>query len=208
MNYEDLKTAIIEDTHRPDLAALVPRFIREGEDMIRREMTAVLITATMGEADRSLTNPAQYTLPSRSLIIRRIAIQGSLGSDITRIALGSITSYTTSQRVAVYVEPGDGLVEFRGNPPEGTIFDINYFGMPARLVENADTNPLLEENETLYKTAAMVHLYLNTQDRELASDALDIFNGVVATLNEETARKIGGAKITASYQFSSGRGGY
>lgn len=207
MNYGELQTAIIEDTHRADLESLVPRFIREGEGMIRREMSAYILTTTIEEADRSGTDPAKYSLPSGVLLIRRIAIKDSLGSDITRIALGSITSYTTAQRVAVYVEPGDGLIEFRGAPPTDTIFDLNYFGMPAALVEDADTNTLLDENETLYKAAAMFYLYQNTQDRELASDALDVFQGVVVTLNEQIARKIGGAKITASYQFGNG-GGY
>jgi hypothetical protein len=207
MNYGELQTAVIEDTHRPDLAALVPRFIRESEDMIRREMTAYMLTTTLEEADRSLTNSSQYSLPEGVLVIRRVAIAGSLGSDITRIALGSITSYPTTQRVAVYVQPGDGLLEFRGTPPTDTIFDLNYFGMPARLVADTDTNALLDENETLYKAGAMFYLYQNTQDRELASDALDVFQGVVETLNEQIARKIGGAKITASYNFGSG-GGY
>jgi hypothetical protein len=207
MDYADLQTAVIEDSHRPDLANLVPRFIREGEGMIRREMVAFLLTTTIEESSRSVTNPAQYLLPDGVQIIRRIAIAGSLGSDITRIALGSITSYTATQRVAVYVEPGDGLIEFRGNPPEDTIFDLNYYGMPAPLVADTDTNTVLEENETLYKAAALFYLYQNTQDRELASDQLDIFEGVVETLNEQIARKIGGAKITASYQFGSG-GGY
>jgi hypothetical protein len=207
MDYADLQTAVIEDSHRPDLANLVPRFIREGEGMIRREMTAYLLTTTLEEADRSPTNSSQYILPTGVLVIRRLAIQGSLGSDVTRIALGSITSYTTTQRVAIYVEPGDGTIEFRGTPPTDTIFDLNYYGMPAPLVADTDTNALLEENETLYKAAAMFYLYQNTQDRELAADAQDVFEGVVETLNEQIARKIGGAKITASYNFGSG-GGY
>lgn len=206
MNYDDLKTAVIEDTHRPDLTGLVPRFIREAEGMIRREMTAYILTTTIEEPARQ-ANPNQYTLPTGALIIRRIAVQGQQGSDLTRIALGNITSYAAAQGLAVYAEPGDGLIEFRGTPPADTIFDLNYFGMPAPLVDDTDTNTLLDENETLYKSAAMFYLYQNTQDRELASDALDVFNGVVSTLNEQVARKIGGAKITASYQFGSG-GGY
>ena len=76
--------------------------------------------------------------------------------------------------------------------------------MPAPLVNDEDTNSLLEENETLYKTSAMFYLYQNTQDRELSKDALDIFSSIIETLNDEIARKIGGAKITASYQFGQG----
>ena len=207
MTYAELQAAVIEDTHRPDLASLVPRFIREGEGMIRREMTAFLLTTTITEADRSVTIPAQYTLPVGVLVIRRIALAGQLGGEISRIALGAITSYTDTQRVALYVEPGDGTIEFRGVPAEDTIFDLNYYGMPAALTDPTDTNSLLDEHETLYKAGAMFYLYQNTQDRELASDALAVFNGVVDTLNEQIARKLGGAKITASYQFGKG-GGY
>jgi len=198
MTYAQLKTAVIEDTHRPDLAALVPRFIREAEDMIRREMVAYILTTTLSEADRSLSNPAQYALPANTLVIRRIALQGQLGGEIIRAALGASS---------IYVEAGDGLIEFRGTPPADAIFDLTYFGAPPRLVDDIDTNELLDENETLYKSGAMFYLYQNTQDRELASDALAVFRGVIETLNEQIARKIGGAKITASYQFGKG-GGY
>ena len=206
-DYSDLQQAIIEDTHRQDLADLVPRFIREGEGMIRREMTAWILSTTFTEADRSLTNPNQYGLPVGALIIRRIATQGQTGPGLTRIDLGTITAYSTQHRLAVYAESGVGVVEFRGTPPTDTVFDLDYLGMPQPLANPSDTNSLLEENETLYKTAAMFYLYQNTQDRELASDALDVFNGVVQTLNEQIARKIGGAQITASYNFGSG-GGY
>jgi hypothetical protein len=203
MNYAELQQAVIEDTHRPDLASLVPRFIREGEGMIRREMTAFMLTTTIEEAARQ-ANSAQYSLPTGILYIRRLALQGQTGPGITRISLDSITSYAVSNRVAVYAEPGDGLIEFRGVPATGAIFDLNYFGMPAPLVADEDTNALLEENETLYKAGAMFYLYQNTQDRELATDAIDVFNSIIETLNDEAARKIGGAQITASYQFGNG----
>lgn len=206
MNYGELKTAVLEDSHRPGLASLIPRFIREGEGMIRREMTAFILTTTIVEAARQ-SNPAQYALPVGALFLRRIALQGQLGPGITRISLSAITSYLTTQRVAVYAEPGDGLVEFRGVPAENAVFDLNYFGSPAPLVDDSDTNSLLDDHESIYKSSAMFWLYKHTQDRELAGDEVDIFNGVVTTLNEQIARKIGGAKITASYQFGKG-GGY
>lgn len=204
MNYAELQTAILEDTHREDLASLVPRFIREAEGMIRRDLTAYLITTTLTETDRVLANASQYMLPGDSLVIRRVALQGQIGPGITRIALDSITSYVDSNRVAVYVEAGDGTIEFRGVPPENAVFDLNYFGMPAPLVNPTDTNSLLTENESLYKSASMFFLYQNTQDRELANDSAQLFDGIIETLNEQIARKIGGAKITASYQFGNG----
>ena len=210
MNYTDLQTAIIQDSHREDLAEepnLIPRFIREGEDMIRRELSGYILTTTLEESARTPGNSAQYTLPDGVLVIRRLALRGRVGDDITRIALGSIGRHPLTSRVNVYVEPGDGLIEFRGTPATDAVFDLTYFGMPARLVEDEDTNSLLEENETLYKAGAMFYLYQNTQDRELATDSIDVFNSIIETLNEQIARKIGGAQITASYNFGRG-GGY
>jgi hypothetical protein len=207
MNYAELQVAIIEDSHRPDLVALIPRFIREGEGLIRRELTAYLLTTTLTEAERVDPGGAIYTLPDGVMVIRRLALQGQQGAEVFRIALGAIGGYALTARVATYAEPGDGTVIFRGAPGVDTIFDFNYYGMPPELVDPTDTNTLLDENETLYKAGAMFYLYQNTQDRELASDSLDVFNGVITNLNEQVARKIGGAKITPSYNFGSG-GGY
>jgi hypothetical protein len=204
MTYAELQAAIIEDSHRPDLASLVPRFIREGEGMIRRDLTAYLLTGELGEAARVTPGGPIYTLPDGVMVIRRLALQGQLSAEVARIALGAIGAYPLTARVATYAEPGDGTVIFRGAPPTDTIFDLNYYGMPAPLVAEDDTNALLDENESLYKSGALFFLYRNTQDRELASDSLDVFNGVISTLNEQVARKVGGAKITPSYNFSGG----
>ena len=60
MSYEELQTAIVQDSHREDLAGLdgepnlIPRFIREGEDMIRRELTAYI-----QDSDRIMQVPSQ-----------------------------------------------------------------------------------------------------------------------------------------------------
>jgi len=204
VNYGELKTAVIEDTHRPDLASLVPRFIREGEGLIRRDMTAYLLSGTLDDTARVSANSPIYNLPFNILFIRRLALQGSTAPGLIRIALDAIGSYAETDRVAVYAEDGTGTIEVRGNPPLGSVFDLNYFGMPAELSDDLDTNSLLDDHETLYKSAAMFHLYQHTQDRELSKDSLDIFGSVIDTLNEQIARKIGGVKITPSYNFHGG----
>jgi len=203
MNFGELKTSVIEDTHRPDLTSLVPRFIREGEGMLRRELIAHILTTTMTDIDRVSAGSPIYNLPDRILILRQVRPEGQqLG--LSRVALDAINGYAVTNRVHSYAEPGDNTIELRGNPPTGAEFTINYFGMPASLVADADTNDLLEDHETIYKTAAMFYLYQHTQDRELASDALEVFNGVMESLNEQVSRKIGGAKITPSYNFHGG----
>lgn len=202
--YADLVTAVIEDTHRPDLASLVPRFIREGEGMIRRELIAHLLTRTLSDTDRTAPDSSIYNLPAGTLIIRRIALQDQHRRELTRIALGALTLHPFTQRVSVYAEAGDGTIEIRGGVETGIVFDLNYYGMPDELVNDTDTNDLLDSNETLYKSGAMFNLYQHTQDRELAQDALSIFSDVIETLNEQISRKVGGANVTASYNFSGG----
>ena len=204
--FAELKQAIIEDTHRPDLEPLVDRFVSECEGMIRRELTAHLLTAQLSDADRDPTEVQIYTLPPGVVILRTVAQHGVTAPEVIRTALGSLSKYPLSGPMRLYGEAGNGTIEFRGSPAEGTLIDITYYGMPEDLVNDDDTNTLLDSNETLYKSGAMFFLYQNTQDRELASDQLQVFNGVLTNLNEQIARKIGGAKITASYNFGAGSG--
>lgn len=202
MNYSELQTAIIEDTHRPDLEELVPRFIRECEGMIRRDLTAYLLSTTITDTDR--ISEGLFNLPMRALVIRSIHLQGRQGDALQRVIPAAIRRLDSTADVLQYAEYGDGRIEFRGNPSASQIFDISYYGTPAPLIDDSDTNELLTDHESLYIAGAKFFLYVHTQDRELASDEIDIFNGVLDTLNEQIARKIGGANIAPTYNFAGG----
>lgn len=204
MNYGELKQAIIEDSHRPDLSALVPRFVSECEGMIRRDLNAYLLSAQLDDTARDPIATQIYNLPDGVLIIRTIAENGIVSREVQRIALGGLHKYPLSGPLSVYGEAGNGTVEFRGSPAVGSLLDITYFGMPEALIDDTDTNRLLEENETLYKSGALFFLYQNTQDLQLAQTQLDVFTNVLTALNEQIARVIGGAAITSSYNFSGG----
>ena len=106
--------------------------------------------------------------------------------------------------VLQYCQYGNGDIEFRGVPGTSDIFDVLYFGTPAPFSSDTDENDLLTDHESLYLSAAKFFLYLHTQDRELASDSLEIFNSIVDTLNEQLARQIGGANIAPVYNFAGG----
>ena len=89
-------------------------------------------------------------------------------------------------------------------PGTADVFDLLYFGSPAPFTTDSDENDLLTDHESLYLEGAKFFLYLHTQDRELASDSLEIFNGIASTLNEEAARKIGGAAVAPTYNMAGG----
>ena len=202
MNYGELRQAIIDDTHRPDLTALVPRFVRQCEGMIRRDLLAYLLNSTITDSDRIADG--LYNLPVRILQIRDIIPQGRQGDSLQRVAPGNVRRLDSSADVIQYAQNGDGTIEFRGTPSDTDVFDILYYGTPAPLTADSDENELLTDHETLYMAGSKFFLYLNTQDRELANDELDIFNGVMGTLNDQMARKIGGANIAPAYNFAGG----
>lgn len=202
MNYGELKTAVLDDSHRADLSAHVARFVREAEGMIRRDLTAYLLSTTITDSDRVAAG--LYNVPARLLMIRTVHLQGREGDGLDRVGPGQIRRLDTTFDVVQYCQYGNDTLEFRGVPAAADIFDVAYYGTPAPFASDADENDLLTDHESLYIAGAKFFLYLHTQDRELASDELDIFTGVIDTLNEQIARKIGGAIVAPSYNFAGG----
>ena len=202
MNYGELKQAILDDTHRPDLSSHVERFVRQCEGMIRRDLTAYLLRGTLTDANR--VSGGVYNLPSRSLHVRRIRLQGRQGDDITRVSPGQIRRLDSTAPVVQYAQNGDRTIEFRGVPGTADIFDILYYGTPAPFANDSDENTLLTNHESLYMEGSKFYLYQHTQDRELAQDSAQLYSLIVEDLNEQIARRIGGAAVAPTYNFAGG----
>ena len=202
MNYGELKTAILDDTHRSDLSTHVARFVRQCEGLIRRDLIGYLVSTTLTDSDR--VSAGLFTLPARLLQIRHISLQGREGDALQRVAPGQIRRLDSTADVVQYCQNGDGTIEFRGVPGTADVFDILYYGTPAPFSADGDENELLTDHETLYMAGSKFFLYLHTQDLELANAELDIFNGVIDTLNDQVARKLGGNNVTPSYNFAGG----
>ena len=90
MNYGELKTAIIEDTHRADLTTLVPRFIRQCEGLLRRDLKGYVLEATITDSDRVTAGSGIYNFPARLLEVRNIIPQGRQGDGLQRVSPGII----------------------------------------------------------------------------------------------------------------------
>jgi len=202
VNFGDLKTAIATDTHRTNLTSEIPRFVRQCEGMIRRDLTAYPLSTTLTDADR--VSDGVYNLPDYALEIRHIMLQGRQGDGLVQVSPGQIRRLDAAADVLQYARYGNGTIELRGVPSTSDVFDLLYYGTPAPLVNNSDENDLLTDHETLYMAGSKFYLYINTQDLELAETELQIFNGVIETLNKQMSRKIGGASIAPSYNFAGG----
>lgn len=203
MNFGDLKQAILDDTHRADLTSHVARFVRQCEGLIRRDLRGYLLNTTITDSDRVTAGEGLYNFPARLLEVRSINVQGRQGDSLVRVSPNVIRRLDETADVLQYAQYGDGTLEFRGIPGTTEIFDILYFGTPVPFSSDTDENDLLTDHEGLYMAGSKFALYLHTQDRELAADELDIFNGVIDTLNEQLARQIGGSTNAPSYNMSS-----
>ncbi len=202
MNYGELKQAILDDTHRADLSTHVERFVRQCEGMIRRDLTAYLLSTTLTDSDR--VADGLFDLPARILQIRHISLQGRQGDALQRVAPGQIRRLDATTDVVQYCQNGDGTIEFRGVPGTSDVFDLLYFGTPVPFADDSDENDLLTDHESLYMAGSKFYLYQHTQDLELAGSDLQQFTGIIDDLNEQVARKIGGANVTPSYNFAGG----
>lgn len=201
LNYTTLQTAVTTDTHRPDLASEVPRFIRLCEGLIRRELKAYELTATLTDADRVTPGEGIYTLPGRVVDIRSIHLVGRQGDSLNRVMPGHVRRLSTTADVVQYCQYGDGTIEFRGVPGASDSFDVRYFGTPAPLDTTA-TNELLDDHEGLYMAGTKYYLYLYEQNLELAQAEAQTFDAIIERLNEQMSRKISGGTVAPTYNFS------
>lgn len=197
--YTDLQTAIVEDTHRADLTSLLPRFIRLGEGLIRRDLRAYELLATLTDSDR--VSDGLFTLPGTVIDIRAVHLVGREGDSLHRVSPSAIRRLSASADVVHYCQNGNDTIEFRGVPSATQTFEVRYFGTPAPLA-TTPTNTLLTDHEGLYQAAATYYLYLHTQDRELAQDHATTFDAIMERINETMARKIGGGAVAPTYNFA------
>lgn len=201
MNYGELKAAVLSDSHRPDLSAEVARFIREAEGMIRRDLRAYPLSDTLAEADR--VSDGVYALPTGLLEVR--VIRNPDGFPLDQVSLSAITRLPATANPLQYAIMGANI-EIRGTPGTDAELPIEYLGHPAALADDADTNSLLSDHESLYIEGALFFLRKHTEDLELAQAALESFTGMIEKLNEATGRKLGGASQTPAYNFGCGSG--
>ena len=203
MTYAELKSAVASESHRSDLTTEIPRFIREAEGHIRRELVALTVTDTIVEADR--VADGLYTLPTG---VQQIRVINNGDVDLEKIGLAQLRRLSTEVDPLWWAERGTEKIEFRGVPATDTEFDIEYIGHPAALSADADTNTLLTNHETLYLSGALFYLYKHTQDLELAQGELDTFKDVLNKLNEQFGRRHGGASTAGAYNLYGGSSTY
>jgi hypothetical protein len=197
MNYLELQTAIRTDSHREDYAiADIKRFIQQGEALIALRLEGYFLTATINETNRILE--AIYSLPSKVTLMRTVLYNNCPLDQFDETLVAQYRSYTDP--VAYCMR--DSTILFAGVPPTDAEFTLNYFGMPAALAADGDTNNLLNDCPQLYIEAAQVYLYKRARNLELSSAMLQSVVSYIRDLNQKMKKKLGGGQSANAYNVS------
>ena len=204
-DYTTLQAAIVAKAARADLASECPDFVRLTEGMIRRTVKAFETRTTLGESAR--VTAGVYTLPDTIQDVRAVYGVNSAGEPfvLRNVGVRGIKMLPESATPMDYAVSGN-TVEFRGVPGTDAEFELVGYGWPDPLATTS-TNELLTNHEALYLYGGLHHLWIRTQDFELAQQALSLFQDAARSLNEAIHRKVGGNSQLPAYNFGHMRTG-
>jgi len=203
MNYGELKTLVAEYSHRSDLAAQIPGFIAQGEALItsRVESRYMEKSETVQEADRSNPGSVVYTLPDDFLSMRSFALVGEPSNQrrVEMRSLGFVESTFISHLPTEQGTPegyfivgaettSDRKILVYPAPVFDAKFSADYYAIPAKLVDDADTTRLLGSQADLYLYSALRYLAIFVQDVEMYQLYDQLFTDIAASDNEQTRR--------------------
>ena len=203
LDYTTLQAQIIEDTHRTDVAAKVPDFIRQAEGVIYRRLRCkeMIKRVDLDDTNRVTADEGFYTLPVDFLQARSFFIEGNYQRQLQPVSLAQLRTYRKGSNVDWFSIISDSEVEFRGVPSTADVIELIYYARPDSL-DVTSTNDILTRHEVIYLSASKSALYTYTQDLELASVHAQIATDAIETLNEQSESMLGGASTapTDCYQ--------
>ena len=201
-SFGELKADIASELNRDDLAAQIPRFIRQATQRINRQIR----TSSMEERVRSFGNGTRYLeSPEGFLEMRRMwnvvdLTQSETGSAFERKRKNAIQQVSPQ---ALLHRTGGGNPSFfcvhRGEPPE-LEFDapladdrevemLYTFRVP-EFVNDADTNFLLDTHFDLYFQGALIEGARYVKDWEEARERKEAFGLVFQEVWSEQRRRV------------------
>lgn len=196
MNRVQLITAALSDSHREDYLTFADRFMQEAEAMISSRLEFYALEYTLSDADRVSVLSPVYNQPPRVTTAKTIL--RSDGFRLDQVDESVIAQWQNASVVLAYViRPKTFMLA--GNPGAGSTFTLQYFGTPAPLIADTDTNALLNDYPQLYKESFQVSVWKRAQDLEKASAMFQSANALIDELNRKMKKLIGGARSSNPY---------
>lgn len=199
MTKAELRAAALGDSHRENYTLLIDRFIQQAEALIKSRLESYGLEYTFADVDRpGGTASPIYTLPARVTLPRYLH-----GPDYPLDAVDEnvvATRKSSSVLECFCVRPNTLVVA--GTPGAGTTLLFQYFGLPAALAADGDTNALMNDYPQLYIDATQVYIFRRAQDYESAKIAQDSAFALIDEINRQMKKKIGGARASGPYNVA------
>jgi hypothetical protein len=205
-DYTQLQADVIGVGKRSDYAgAKAQRFIAEGEVRIRARLEAQMFSVTLGDASRPSTSSAVFNLPNLgadTVDVRSVqpvdASNNPIGDQLEKVDVRLIVSMRSLSQILYWSSYFDSQIQVAGVPAAGTNLIVGYWGMPARLADTT-TNVFLQQNQLLYLDAALVSLFMETENYEARDRVLAEMNGLIDELNRKAHKKTSGGRSSPAY---------
>lgn len=200
MNRSELITAALSDSHREDYLPHASRFVAEAEAMIAARLESYGLEAVLDDDDRAdITSPI-YTLPSRIRLVRHLFRVGC-AKPLEAVDETVVSQRSRSTNVECYAVRVSSVI-VAGTPAEDAQLTLHYFGLPEPLIQDTDTNALLNDYPQLYKEAMQVSIFKRAKDFESSQVAFSSANGLIDEINRQVKKLLGGARSSNPYNVT------
>lgn len=196
MNYSELQAAILSDSQRADYQPYIARFIEQGEALIEMTLRGYFLDTTIDETNRVLENV--YSLPAKVTKMRTVTYNNV---PLTQTDETSIALFRSSTAIASYCMRNAQIL-FAGIPPVDSVFQLQYYGMPARLTDALPINNLLTDYPQLYIEAAQVYVFKRARNLEMSSAAFQSVQSCIREINKKMREKLSGGEAAPVYNTS------
>lgn len=195
MNFSELKTRALSDSHREDYTSYVTGFVEQAESHIFSRLEAYGLEYELTDSDRIESESPVYTLPQPFTAERHILYNGLPLDKRDESAIYNLRQATD---VICYAMRPNTVI-FSGVPAEETTFELHYWGLPAPLVNDTDTNALMNRYPNLYIEATQIFIYKRARDFDKAREATQSVNSLIDSINRKVKKQMGGARASNPY---------
>ena len=183
-NYSELQTAVANFTHRSDLAAVIPDFIRLAEDMIYGDIESrqqdISATLTCTPLVETLSLPSDF-IDSLSLSVSSITPHGTIDFRVAD-QFRQEFQYGDSGVPRIYTIIGNNIF-LAPIPDQAYTLNLIYQAKLMNLSNSNIANFLLTNYPSIYLYASLTHAAIYMEDDNLQKKWHDTYMGMLSQIN-------------------------
>lgn len=181
--YSELKQWVISESHRADQSSNMDLFKSLAESRISKVLRVpeMVVYATTTPTENPFLLPADFLVPRE---VSRASTNGAGRVKMQSVNQAQLDDLSFATQGSAYYYTINGLYLEAQPSPVDTELRLIYYARPASLMNDDDTNPVLDAYPEIYLYAMLAELYLLIQDTERATAAIEVFNSEVESANE------------------------